>query len=205
MNSTLLRISPLLALSLCFVSFKTFSMEQQSLTNTEFQKKSLAIIKAAVQRDGDTMKKILDNTPLAERTFYINFPEYNFGCDMRGPTYVLQHKVNNNYYSLVDVGRRIGIVDGVWRIQTKTNKLLYEHLRFTDSKGNMFEYAIDRPVIQSNHTGGDPIKIKLTQLMIDAYVGNAKNMGQELLKPVDQNQIIYSLFLLINLACFITL
>ena len=217
MNRRLLPINALLVLFACFISFKTFSMEQQNSTHTEFQKNSLAIIKAAVERDGDTMKKILDSTPVAERTFYIDFPQYDFGYDGKGAGYnswyAQWHKVYNNYCSLVDVGKTNGMVNDAWRIPGNSelahlvfgdleDKNLHYAFKFKDSKGQLHTYAIDKPIIKSDENGGDPINIKLTPLMIDTYAGDIKSMEQDLSKFVNQQEVIYSLFVAIEQECF---
>src|SRR5437764_3316163 len=121
MNKNLLEINALLAFFTCFVSFETFSMEQQSPTNTKHQNISFAIIKAAIERDGDTMIKILDNTSVADRKFCLDFPEYNFGFDP-GSLSSLWYKVNKNHFTLVNVGKTLGLVDEMLRIPTTTEK-----------------------------------------------------------------------------------
>src|SRR5579872_4323452 len=117
----------------------------QNLTSTEFHNKYFAIIKATVEDDIDTMMTILDSTPLHKRTFYLNFPEYNFGFDYKPRGSDLWHKVYSNYFSLVNVGKQFGMVDDSWKIEAT-----YYSFAIKSRKDRPFShaYAIDNPAIK---------------------------------------------------------
>jgi hypothetical protein len=203
MNRNLLQINIPLAFFTCFIVFEISSMERPNPTNTEYQSISLAIIKAAVERDGDTMKKILDSTPVAERKFCLDFPEYNFGFD-QGSSSSFWYKVYKNHFSLVSVGKKLGLVDDAWRMRTETGKLYYV-LRFKDSKNKVLEYAIDDCVIKSpsnEPNSGKTTNVVLTRLMVVTYSGDAKGIERELSKRIDHRELIHSLFIAITQNCF---
>ena len=196
MNKSLLPISTLVAFFTCFIAFEISPMEEQKTTPN--CKNSLAIIKAAVERDSDTMIKILDSTPVAERKFCLDFPEYNFGFDQGSPISP-SYKVNNNHFTLVNVCKKNGMVDG-FKIRTETGEL-YDALRFKDSNNNWHEYAIDNSVIKSKSNTGVTTNVELTPLMIATYSNDTKKIEQELLKKVNHREVIHSLFIAIKQRC----
>lgn len=177
------------------------TMEQES-NNGVNQTLSLKIIKAAVERDGDTMINILQNTPIEQRNFFINFPEYNYCVQDEGQklAYAPTCKVCKNYFNLVDIykpGNYIGM-----RIERESMPMsdAYDYLKIKDSQGKLYEFAINKPNMQQEWV--KQRKITLTPLMLAAYSKDTNGIQQELSKSnYDQDTLTHSLFISIAQDC----
>jgi hypothetical protein len=195
MNKSLLKTNILLASLLCFISFEICPMEQQTIPQCT---NSLAIMKAVVERDGDTTKRILDNTPVEERRFCLDFPEYNFGSDFGSPI-LPSYKINNNHFTLVDIGKKMDIVSD--SLRAPINGKLYYILWFKDSNNRSHKYAIDNTTIKSKSNTGETTDVELTPLMIATYENDTKKITQELSKNVNHREVIHSLFIALKQGC----
>jgi len=183
------------------------------------KKASLPIIKAALQRDGDTIIKILDGVPLERRQFYLEFPEFNFCFHVYKGRYDSWCKIYKNYFNFVDVAKKMGMTNNVERMAfNKIGALqhqvvinigdpgkqegLYYRLRVKNSQGKEFFYAIDNPAIEAKENEGNATKVMPTLLMLAAYESNVDDIKKELLKPHhSRDELVHSLFIAIDHDC----
>ncbi|HLJ31866.1 MAG TPA: hypothetical protein VKU36_05480, partial [Candidatus Babeliales bacterium] len=218
-NITDLSLDQLIAVVPVFEMLLIPSLKKEAALTLLQQKAALPLIKAALQRDGDTIIKILDAVPLEKRQFYLEFPQFNFCFHAYKGRYDEWCKIYKNYFNFVDVAKKMGMTNDIERMAfNKIGALqhqlvinigdpgkqqgLYYRLRVKDSQGKEFFYGIDNPAIEAKENEGNATKVMPTLLMLAAYESNVDDIKKELLKPHhSRDELVHSLFIAIDHDC----